>query len=89
MTIKYNGYEGKISLFPSLFTNQLYPIIPSIALVSMKKHTKNPNRVAGAKKAWTLMRTRKWQNAHKDSLITQTIKNKAKSVRQANKTKKR
>ena len=55
----------------------------------MKKHTKNPNRVAGAKQAWTLMRTRKWQNDHKDSIITQSIKNKAKRDRQANKTKKR
>ena len=49
---------------------------------SGRNSTKNPNRVAGAKQAWTLMRTRKWQNDHKDSKITQRIKNKTKRVRQ-------
>ena len=34
---------------------------------------KNPKRVAGAKQAWTTMRTKKWQNEHKDSKITEMI----------------
>ena len=37
-----------------------------------KRH-KDPIRVAGSKKAWVLMRTKKWQNEHKDSKITQMI----------------
>jgi hypothetical protein len=44
----------------------------------MKQHIKNPKRVAGAKKAWTLMRSRTWQRANADSVITERLRAKAK-----------
>ena len=51
-------------------------------LVSMK-NTKNPKRVAGAKKAWTLMRSRTWQRANADSVITERLRAKAKNDRKS------
>ena len=47
------------------------------------KNTKNPKRVAGAKKAWTLMRSRTWQRTNADSVITERLRAKAKNDRKS------